>query len=181
MNFPEFTEEQIAELKKNPYVYKVTSTHLFFTAEFKQIAYDKLQEGADMSDILTAHGFDVDVLTEARIKSIPPRLKREYKKNNGIFNQGKGPTVYSQALINLTYEERKERKRKSDKKGVRRYEKTHYDSFNLRLPVNFKKLIEKTAKERKTSQNALVFTAICEYLGIPVQDLNKPYEGNIEE
>ena len=38
----EYTEKQIKELKKNPYVFKVTKHKLYYTAKFKEDFWGKL-------------------------------------------------------------------------------------------------------------------------------------------
>ena len=53
-----FTLEQIAQLRKNPYTYKVTNCKIFFTAEFKKAFYQKRQEGLTLKETILELGYD---------------------------------------------------------------------------------------------------------------------------
>jgi transposase len=44
-----FTEDQIAALRQNPYVYSVTPATLALTKEFKEVFYTEYQNGTSPS------------------------------------------------------------------------------------------------------------------------------------
>lgn len=82
-----FTEEQIATLRQNPYVYSVTPAVLALTKEFKEIFYTEYQNGTTPRKILEDHGFDIAILGERRVWSISQHIRDEYAKY-GEFREG---------------------------------------------------------------------------------------------
>lgn len=72
-----FTEEEIAELAKNPYVERVSERIVILTPEFKKIAYDRLMRGEKMADILTKHGFDTAALGGNRIRNQQEKILKK--------------------------------------------------------------------------------------------------------
>lgn len=90
MSRQHFTEEQINQLRKNPYVYSVTSARLSFTKEFKEIFLASYNKGELPRSILENHGFDIQVLGDRRVWSISQHIRDEFKKY-GEFHQGYGP------------------------------------------------------------------------------------------
>lgn len=85
-----FTKEQIATLRQNPYVYRVTPSTLTLTKEFKEVFYTEYQKGISPRVILEDHGFDINVIGERRIWSISDRIRKEYEKY-GEFHEGYRP------------------------------------------------------------------------------------------
>ena len=82
-----FTEEQMAALRQNPYVYSVTQGTLALTKEFKEIFYAEYQNGILPRNILEQHGFDLNVLGTRRIWGISQHIRAEYAKY-GEFHEG---------------------------------------------------------------------------------------------
>ena len=71
-----FTEEQIAALRQNPYVYSVSRSTLVLRKSFKEIFYTEYMEGVYPKDVFKKYGFDPAVLGERRIGGAlqpPPR------------------------------------------------------------------------------------------------------------
>ena len=62
-----FTEEQIAALRQNPYVYSVSRSTLVLRKSFKGIFYTEYMEGVYPKDVFKKYGFDPAVLGERRI------------------------------------------------------------------------------------------------------------------
>lgn len=87
MSRKHFTEEQIAVLRQNPYVYSVTPAVLALTKEFKEIFYTAYQNGAPPRRILEDHGFDINIIGERRVWSISQHIRDEYAKY-GEFHEG---------------------------------------------------------------------------------------------
>ena len=54
----EYTEKQIKELKKNPYVFKVTKHKLYYTAKFKEDFWVSYQAGNTPRKILSSEFFE---------------------------------------------------------------------------------------------------------------------------
>ena len=85
-----FTEEQMASLRQNPYVYSVSSTVLVLRKSFKEIFYKEYMEGAYPKAILKKYGFDTTMLGKNRIDSIVYHIKKEYAKYGGFY-EGRRP------------------------------------------------------------------------------------------
>lgn len=77
-----FTEDQIAALRQNPYVYSVTPATLALTKEFEEVFYTEYQNGTSPRKILEDHGFDISVLGERRAWSISQHIREEYNTPN---------------------------------------------------------------------------------------------------
>ena len=75
-----FTEEQMAALRRNPYVYRVTPTVLSLRKSFKEIFYREYMNGTRPEAIFEKYGFDTGVLGMTRIAGIARRIKEEYTK-----------------------------------------------------------------------------------------------------
>ena len=63
-----FTEEQIAFLRQNPYVYSVSRSTLVLRKSFKEIFYTEYMDGVYLKDIFKKYGFDPAVLGKRRIE-----------------------------------------------------------------------------------------------------------------
>ena len=83
----EYTPKQIKELKKNPYVYKVTKHKLYYTAKFKEDFWISYQAGNAPRKILLDFGFDLEYFGQKQIDSIVQRIKKEALSGNG-FREG---------------------------------------------------------------------------------------------
>lgn len=70
MGIKPFTQDEIDELMLNPAVLKVNEYFLYLTPEFKEWVYYELQLGRKIKEILQDAGFDIDILTSSRIRSI---------------------------------------------------------------------------------------------------------------
>ncbi len=88
MSRKKFTEEQIRALSDNPYTFKVTSSHIYFTAEFKQLFWEDHCHGLQASQILEQYGYDTDILGPIRVRSIAQRICREAEQAKG-FSDGR--------------------------------------------------------------------------------------------
>lgn len=82
-----FTNEQIALLRQNPYVYAVSPARLSLTAAFKEIFYTAYLKGESPSHILESHGFDLNVIGKRRVWNISQHIREEYAQY-GRFSQG---------------------------------------------------------------------------------------------
>ena len=91
-----FTLEQIEQLRKNPYTYKVTDRKIFFTAEFKKAFYQKRQEGLTLKESFISLGYDPEVLGDKRIDGISQCVQADaldngWKPHPGRNNQTTRP------------------------------------------------------------------------------------------
>lgn len=96
-----FTEEQIAQLSDNPYTYKVTSNHLLFTKEFKELFWDEYCQGSTPMEILKRCGYDTELLSESRISGIGQIIRKEAALGKG-FHDGKRPSDSSDTQKEIT-------------------------------------------------------------------------------
>lgn len=70
-----FTEEQVYELRKNPYIEKVSSKTITYTKEFKERFEAEYRAGKLPSQILADMGIDHKVLGHRRKNSLVQRIK----------------------------------------------------------------------------------------------------------
>lgn len=89
-NYIYFTEEQISELQKNPYVLKVSDSTITYSQEFREEFYKSLMNGGTPSQILTDMGFDTKVLGKQRVNNITKRIKKMASRYNGFEDTRKG-------------------------------------------------------------------------------------------
>lgn len=89
MSRKRFTEEQQQLLRQNPYIYSVTEARITLTKEFKELFMTAYKAGESPRKILEDHGFDISIIGERRIWSIPQHIRTEYKKY-GEFHDGYG-------------------------------------------------------------------------------------------
>lgn len=82
-----FTPEQIEQMRRNPYTYKVTDRKISFTKEFKQAFYEKRHKGLSLREIIVALGYDPDVLGEKRIDGISHSINKALRED-GFFREG---------------------------------------------------------------------------------------------
>lgn len=70
-----FTEDQVNELRKNPYIEKVSLKTITYTKEFKERFESEYRSGKLPSQILADMGIDQKVLGSRRKNSIVQRIK----------------------------------------------------------------------------------------------------------
>ena len=75
-----FTQEEILELRVSPYVESVTVRSVAFTSEFKQKAYDELNDGKTIKQIFELNGINTSILGDVRIQGFKDRLCAEYEQ-----------------------------------------------------------------------------------------------------
>ena len=72
-----FSDKDIKKLKANPYTYSVTPNRLQFTAEFKEIFWEKYCSGKSPTVIVYELGYDPEILGTSRIEGILQRIRHE--------------------------------------------------------------------------------------------------------
>ena len=100
-----FTLEQIEQLRSNRYTYKVTTSKIFFTAEFKEAFYQKRQDGLTLKETILALGYDPEVLGEKRIDGISHLINKAVREGKG-FTEGIKPrtSILDEECPDLTRE-----------------------------------------------------------------------------
>ncbi|WP_233499244.1 IS3 family transposase [Bacillus weihaiensis] len=74
-----FTEKEITQLSKNPYVKSVSSKGITYSDEFKQHFVSEFSKGKFSRQIFEEAGFDVEIIGMQRIKSSSERWRNTYK------------------------------------------------------------------------------------------------------
>lgn len=83
----EYTEKQIKDLQKNPYVLKVSKHKLYYTAKFKEEFWISYQAGNSPRKILSDFGFDLSIFGQKQIDSLVQHIKKQALSGNG-FSEG---------------------------------------------------------------------------------------------
>lgn len=83
----EYTEKQIKDLQKNPYVLKVSKHKLYYTAKFKEEFWISYQAGNSPRKILSDFGFDLSIFRQKQIDSLVQHIKKQALSGNG-FSEG---------------------------------------------------------------------------------------------
>ena len=88
----EFTENEVLELQKLPYVRKATTKTISYTLDFKNKFWHEYNLGKTPPEIFADAGFDIDVLGDGRMYGLLTTLRRA--KERGVpFKDGNEPTV----------------------------------------------------------------------------------------
>ncbi len=69
-----FTQDQIIELAANPYTAAVTASSIRYTPEFKEMFWQRYQNGEMVKAIFRSAGYDTDVLGDGRIYNFSHQL-----------------------------------------------------------------------------------------------------------
>lgn len=83
----EYSSKEMKLLRENPYTYKVTKHHLFFTVEFKEAFWRGYQSGTTPRKLLIDLGYDLSLFKQKQIDSIVQRIKKEAESGQG-FSEG---------------------------------------------------------------------------------------------
>jgi transposase len=85
-----FTEEQIVELKKNPYVQRVSEKAITYSQEFKEEYLALRSLGKGNREILRKLGFDPKILGNSRTNELSKRMKKLSLRVEGTTDLRKG-------------------------------------------------------------------------------------------
>lgn len=87
-----FTDQEMEQLRQNPYTYAVSSGTISFTKEFKELFYKAYCRGTLPGQIMDDYGYDTSVFGKDRISGIRTSIMREYA-TFGRFCDGRKPSV----------------------------------------------------------------------------------------
>ncbi len=85
-----FTDQEVEELRKNPYVKRVTNLAITYSWEFKIHFIEESQKGKWARVIFEECGFDTDVLGKERILAASKRWRKADKRREGLRDTRKG-------------------------------------------------------------------------------------------
>ena len=80
------TQEQIQALSPNQYTEFVSKSTVRYTAEFKQLFLDSMEQGKSARKIFSDAGYDPDILGESRMKSFAHRVRKEAASDTGLHS-----------------------------------------------------------------------------------------------
>ena len=101
-----FTPEEVEMLRGNKYTFAVTPHILSFTKEFKELFWEKYQDGAIPRQILKKYGYPADVLGKERIWESAHVIKKQYHSPEGLHEGALTKTGKSSNTDSQTTEER---------------------------------------------------------------------------
>lgn len=80
-------KEEVAELKKSPYIESVSPQKVKFTADFKRMAYQEMTDGKTMREILRESGIKPEILGDARIWGLAKKVRDQSEREGGFEDQ----------------------------------------------------------------------------------------------
>lgn len=83
MSHSKFTAEEIELLQAHPYIIDVTPSKVCFSKEFKEIIWNKMQQGQDIHHIFDEYQIPSELLGETRITGMKYLIRKE-----GVAGQG---------------------------------------------------------------------------------------------
>ena len=99
-----FTDEQVEQLRKNPYVVSMTNKYINYSEEFKELFLIDYQNGMTPTLIFQKYGFDQKVLGNCRIYGFVKRMKKQNERVDGFKDTRKSKSGRPQTK-DLTPEE----------------------------------------------------------------------------
>ena len=82
--------EELAELRKSPYISSATPQQVFYTEEFQRIAYGHLMDGMTMREVFQQYGIDPDILGVSRIEGFSYQLNKKARQQQGFADRRSG-------------------------------------------------------------------------------------------
>lgn len=80
-----FTEEQLKELKNNPFTLSANESQIRFTIEFKKYLLEEREKnGTPWKEVFRKAGYDPDVLGKARRDAIIQTIRKEAASPKGL-------------------------------------------------------------------------------------------------
>ena len=85
-----FTDEQVEEFRKNPYVKNVSNKAITYEEKFKEYLYEQYTNGVSPTQIFRNAGFDTDLLGHKRIDGFYRRNRACTIRDEGFIDKRKG-------------------------------------------------------------------------------------------
>ncbi len=82
-----FTDEQVEQLRKNPYVKSVSNKAITYEERFKELFIREYENGKAPSSIFREAGFDTTALGTERIRSFSKRIRKQNNRIEGFEDQ----------------------------------------------------------------------------------------------
>ena len=79
-----FTKEEMNHLRASPYVLDVSPSIVHFSAEFKELFWNSIQEEKESRDIVIELGIDPDILGECRVTGLKGMIRNEVRAGKGF-------------------------------------------------------------------------------------------------
>lgn len=79
-----FTDEQVEELRNNPYVKNVSHKAITYEESFKEVFFIDYQNGMSPSEIFYKYGFNPKVLGEKRLTNFVYQMKKQSNRPEGF-------------------------------------------------------------------------------------------------
>lgn len=123
-----FTEEQLKELKNNPFTLSVNESQIRFTVEFKKYLLDEREKNnTPWKEVFSKAGYDPDVFGKPRIDGIIRKVRKEAASPKGLHE-----TTNVKAY-------KKDDERKQTQKAIEQLQK---EVLRLQQQVDFLKKIQ---------------------------------------
>ena len=84
MPYSKFTSEEIKLLQAHPYIVEVTPRRVCLSKEFKEIIWNRMQQGEDIHHILEEFNIPCELLGESRINGMKSVIRNEGKAGKGF-------------------------------------------------------------------------------------------------
>ena len=99
-----FTEADMEELRACPYVQKVSSNQVFFSAVFKEELWKRINDGMHPRDAIRELGINPEILGENRVAGLKAIVRKEAATGDGFrdyltFTSGTPKQVSPEAKI----------------------------------------------------------------------------------
>lgn len=79
-----FTEEEMNCLRASPYVLDISPSIVHFSAFFKELFWNAMQERKEPRDILVELGIDPDILGQHRVSGLKSMIQNEVRAGRGF-------------------------------------------------------------------------------------------------
>ena len=79
-----FTEEEINHLRASPHVLDVSPSIVHFSAEFKELFWNSIQERKEPRNIIIELGIDPDILGINRVNGLKGMIRNEVRAGKGF-------------------------------------------------------------------------------------------------
>jgi len=93
MKWKAFSQDEMVELRSNPYTLRVTDKTITFTLAFKEAFWDGLQAGISPITIISKLGYNSEILGYTRIWGISQHIRKEAESGEGFREGRHNPTT----------------------------------------------------------------------------------------